>query len=82
MATGAVIGILLGAGPRRRAYRLNANGAPLAGAFGALVGGVIADGVPHALAGEITIGSLIGSLVGALLFCCCLLYTSASPRDS
>jgi uncharacterized membrane protein YeaQ/YmgE (transglycosylase-associated protein family) len=66
---GAVIAIVVGAGPRRRAYRPNANSALFAGAFGALVGGAIADGVPHALAGEVTLTSLVGAVVGALIFC-------------
>ena len=66
---GAVVAILAGAGPRRRAYRPNANAAVLAGAFGALVGGAIADGIPHAMAGEVTIPSIIGAIAGALIFC-------------
>jgi uncharacterized membrane protein YeaQ/YmgE (transglycosylase-associated protein family) len=66
---GAVIAVVAGAGPRRRAYRPNANAALFAGAFGALVGGAIADGVPHALAGELTLMSLVGAVVGALIFC-------------
>jgi uncharacterized membrane protein YeaQ/YmgE (transglycosylase-associated protein family) len=68
-AIGAVIAIVIGAGPRRRAFRPNANAAIFAGAFGALIGGLIGDGIPHALSGEITLTSLIGALIGALLFC-------------
>ena len=66
---GAVVAVVVGAGPRRRAYRPNANSSILAGAFGALVGGVIADGMPHSLAGEVTFASLVGAVVGALIFC-------------
>jgi uncharacterized membrane protein YeaQ/YmgE (transglycosylase-associated protein family) len=66
---GAVIAVVVGAGPRRRAYRPNANASVFAGAFGALVGGVIGDGVPHALAGDITLSSLAGAVLGALIFC-------------
>jgi hypothetical protein len=66
---GVVIAVLVGAGPRRRPFRPNANASLLAGAFGALVGGVIGDGVPHALAGDITLASILGAIVGALLFC-------------
>jgi len=66
---GAVIAVVVGAGPRRRAYRPNANSAIFAGAFGALVGGAIADGIPHALAGEVTLPSLVGAALGALIFC-------------
>lgn len=66
---GATIALVLGAGPRRRAWRPNANAAVLAGAFGALIGGIIGDGVPHAASGAITLLSLIGAVVGALVFC-------------
>ena len=66
---GAVIATLVGAGPRRRAYRPNANAAIFAGAFGALVGGAIADGIPHAQAGQLTFISILGAVIGALIFC-------------
>jgi hypothetical protein len=66
---GVVVALIVGAGPRRRAFRPNANASLFASAFGALAGGVIGDGVPHALAGQITITSLIGAVVGALIFC-------------
>ena len=66
---GAVIAVLVGAGPRRRAYRPNANSAILAGAFGALAGGTIADGIPHSQAGQVTVISVIGAVIGALIFC-------------
>ena len=66
---GAVVAVLVGAGPRRRAYRPNANSAIFAGAFGALVGGVIMDGIPHALAGHLTLISILGAVIGALIFC-------------
>lgn len=65
---GAVIAVLIGAGPRRRAYRPNANASVFAGAFGGLIGGVIGDGLPHALAGDVTVGSVIGAVVGAVVF--------------
>jgi hypothetical protein len=66
---GVVVAVLVGAGTRRRAFRPNANAALLAGAFGALIGGVIGDGVPHALSGEITLMSILGAVIGALVFC-------------
>lgn len=68
-ALGVVVAMLFGAGLRRRVFRPTITSAPFAGAFGALVGGVIGDGVPHAVAGEITISSLVGALIGALVFC-------------
>jgi uncharacterized membrane protein YeaQ/YmgE (transglycosylase-associated protein family) len=66
---GVVIALLIGAGPRRRAFRPNANASVFASAFGALIGGVLGDGMPHALAGAITPTSLIGAVIGALIFC-------------
>jgi hypothetical protein len=66
---GGVTALLIGAGPRRRAYRPNANASVFAGAFGALIGGVISDGVPHAFSGSITPLSLVGAVLGALIFC-------------
>lgn len=66
---GIVIAVFIGAGAQRRAYRPNANGSFLAGAFGALVGGIVGDGLPHAVAGEITLTSIIGAIIGALIFC-------------
>ena len=67
--SGIVAAILLGAGTRRRAFRPNSNASFLAGAFGGLIGGVIGDGVPHTLAGEVTVISMLGAALGALLFC-------------
>lgn len=66
---GGVVGILVGAGPQRRALRPNASPVVLASCFGALIGGVIGDGVPNALAGSVTPISLVGAVVGALIFC-------------
>ena len=66
---GAVVAVLVGAGPRRRAYRPNANAAIFAGAFGALVGGAIADGIPHAQSGAVTLMGIGGAVLGALIFC-------------
>jgi uncharacterized membrane protein YeaQ/YmgE (transglycosylase-associated protein family) len=66
---GLVIAMLLSTGPQRRITRPNANPAYLAGAFGALIGGVIGDGLPHALAGRLTVSSVIGAIIGALIFC-------------
>jgi hypothetical protein len=66
---GVVVAVVVGAGPRRRAYRPNANAAIFAGAFGALVGGVIADGVPQVQAAQVTVLSVIGAVIGALIFC-------------
>ena len=66
---GGVTALLIGASSMRRAYRPNANASIFAGAFGALIGGVIGDGVPHTLSGDITLTSLIGAVIGAIIFC-------------
>jgi len=66
---GSVTALVFGAGPRRHAYRPNANGSIFAGAFGALVGGVIGDGVPHTFSASITPISLVFAVLGALVFC-------------
>lgn len=66
---GIAVAMFVGAGPRRRAYRPNANSAMLAGAFGALIGGFIGDGLPHTLGGQFSLTSVIGAVLGSLLFC-------------
>ena len=64
---GLGVALLFGLGARPLVAR---SGAGLfAGAFGALIGGAIGDGVPQVLAGELTVGSVIGSLIGAVAFC-------------
>jgi uncharacterized membrane protein YeaQ/YmgE (transglycosylase-associated protein family) len=64
---GVVIAVGVGAQTRRRLFRPNTP--ILASAFGAAVGGVIGDGGSHAQNGDITILSLIGAVIGALIFC-------------
>jgi uncharacterized membrane protein YeaQ/YmgE (transglycosylase-associated protein family) len=66
---GAVVALIVGAGPRRRAYRPNANAAILAGAFGALAGGTILAGVPYPQANQVSLLSVVGAVIGALIFC-------------
>ncbi len=65
---GASIAFLVAVSPGRRSYRPQINTAIFAGAFGAVVGGIIGDGVPHALAGDMTPMSLVGAGAGGLLF--------------
>jgi uncharacterized membrane protein YeaQ/YmgE (transglycosylase-associated protein family) len=69
LLVGVVVAMLVGAATRRHTLRANNNSATLAGAFGALIGGVIGDGVPQALAGELTLTSILGAVLGALVFC-------------
>src|SRR5262245_25495439 len=66
---GVIVAVVMGAGPRRRPDRPNTNSAFFAGAFGALVGGIIGDGVPQSLAGQLNLTSVIGAIVGALILC-------------
>ena len=66
---GAVVAVIVGAGPRRRAYRPNANAAILAGAFGALAGGAVVSGIPYAQAGQISLLGVVAAVIGALIFC-------------
>jgi uncharacterized membrane protein YeaQ/YmgE (transglycosylase-associated protein family) len=66
---GIVVATVMGTGLRRRAFRPNANASFLAGAFGALIGGVIGDGILQARSGQISLPSILGAVVGALIFC-------------
>jgi hypothetical protein len=66
---GVIVATFMGAASRRNSFRPNASTSSLAGAFGALIGGVLGDGVPHALSGDITLASILGALLGALVFC-------------
>ena len=66
---GIVIAMVAGGGVLRRGTR-SAQGPPfLAGAFGGFVGGVIGDGLPHAQGTQFNLPSIVGAILGALLFC-------------
>ncbi len=69
LIVGAMVAVFVGANSRRRAYHPNADGSLLAGAFGGLVGGVLGDGLPHAVAGELTLISVVSAVIGAVIFC-------------
>jgi uncharacterized membrane protein YeaQ/YmgE (transglycosylase-associated protein family) len=64
---GVVIAVVAGTQTRRRLFRSNTP--ILASAFGATIGGVIGDGVSHPHTGDVTFASLIGAILGALIFC-------------
>ena len=66
---GFVVAAITGAVWRRSPLRPTTNSAMLASVFGALIGGVIGDGLPHSLAGSITLTGILGAVFGALLFC-------------
>jgi uncharacterized membrane protein YeaQ/YmgE (transglycosylase-associated protein family) len=66
---GIVIAMVAGGGVLRRGMR-SAHGPPfLAGAFGGFVGGVIGDGLPHAQGTQFNLASIVGAILGALIFC-------------
>ena len=66
---GIVIAMVAGGGVLRRGTR-SAHGPPfLAGAFGGFVGGVIGDGLPHAQGTQFNLPSIVGAILGALIFC-------------
>lgn len=64
---GVVIAVVVGAQSRRRLFRPNTP--ILASAFGATIGGVIGDGRSHPHTDVISGASLIGAVIGALIFC-------------
>jgi len=66
---GIVVAMVAGGGVLRRGMR-SAQGPPfLAGAFGGFVGGVIGDGLPHAQGIAFNLASIVGAILGALVFC-------------
>jgi hypothetical protein len=69
LMVGVLVSVFMGANARRRAYHPNADGTMLAGAFGGLIGGVIGDGLPHALAGKLTLMSVVSAVIGGAIFC-------------
>lgn len=69
---------------RRRTAARNALGSPppfLAGAFGGFVGGIIGDGLPHAQGTDFNMPSIVGAILGALIFCMAV-RGRASDEDS
>ena len=66
---GMIVALFVGASSRRRAFRPNANGSLLAGGFGALIGGIVGDGIAHSLPGSINLTSIVGAVIGSLIFC-------------
>ena len=66
---GVVVAVVMGAGPFRRTAHPAVSPAVLAGGFGAVIGGIIGDGLPLQHATQINIPSILGALLGALIFC-------------
>jgi uncharacterized membrane protein YeaQ/YmgE (transglycosylase-associated protein family) len=66
---GVIIAIIAGRGMLQRGTRM-AQGPPfLAGAFGGFVGGVIGDVLLHAQSAQVNLPSIVGAILGALIFC-------------
>ncbi len=65
---GVMVAFLFGAVPARHAYHATTGASLLAGGFGALIGGVIGDGIAAAIDGAITVPSVAGALLGATIF--------------
>jgi hypothetical protein len=65
---GVVVAVVVGADARKRSYAPNSNAALFSGAFGAILGGIVGDGVPHAFPAPLTLTSVVGAVIGAAIF--------------
>lgn len=65
---GVLVAFLFGAAPARHAYHATTGASLLAGAFGALIGGILGDGIAAAIDGAISLPSVAGALLGAAIF--------------
>ena len=78
---GIVIAMVAGGDVLRRGTR-TAQGPPfLAGAFGGFIGGVIGDGLPHIQGTLVNLPSIIGALLGALIFCLAVRERASDAED-
>ena len=78
---GIVIAMVAGGGVLRRGTR-SAQGHPLlAGAFGGFVGGLIGDGLPHAQGIDFNLASIVGAILGALIFCLAVRERASDAED-
>ena len=78
---GILIAMIAGGGVLQRGRRTAQSTPFLAGAFGGFVGGVIGDGLPHAQGTQFNLPSLVGAVLGALIFCLAV-RERASDADS
>ena len=78
---GIVIAMLADWGVLQRGTHTAQSTPFLAGAFGGFVGGVIGDGLPHAQGTQFNLPSIVGAILGALIFCLAL-RERASDADS
>ena len=78
---GIVIAMLAGGGVLRRSMRSTLRPPFLAGAFGGFVGGVIGDGLPHIQGTRFNQPSIIGAILGALIFCLAVRDRASDAND-
>ncbi len=69
MAVGVLVAVLMGASPQGRGYRPFGTSTMFAGIFGALVGGVLSDGIAGIGLRSLTWLSVLGAALGALVLC-------------
>ena len=78
---GILVAMLAGGGVLRRGSRSSSPPPFLAAAFGGLVGGIIGDGLPHIQATHLNLPSIIGAILGALLFCLAVRERASDAED-
>ena len=78
---GIIIAMFAGGGVLQRGTRTAQRSPFLVGAFGGFVGGVIGDGLPHAQGIQFNMASMVGAILGALIFCLAV-REHASDADS
>jgi uncharacterized membrane protein YeaQ/YmgE (transglycosylase-associated protein family) len=78
---GIVIAMVAGGGVLQRGSRTAQRPPFLAGAFGGFVGGVIGNGLSHTQDAQLNLPSIVGAILGALIFCLALRERS-SDADS
>jgi len=78
---GIVIAMVAGGGVLRRGTRTARGPSFLAGAFGGFVGGVIGDGLPHAQGTQFNLPSIVGAILGALIFCLAVRERASDAED-
>lgn len=78
---GIVIAMVAGGGVLRRGWRTTQGPPLLAGAFGGFVGGVIGDGLPHTQGTHVNLASIVGAILGALIFCLAMRERASDADD-
>jgi hypothetical protein len=78
---GILIAMLVGGSGLRRGMRSTQPPSFLAGAFGGFVGGVIGDGLPHVQGTRFNLASIVGAILGALIFCLAVRERASDAND-